>query len=117
METPEIDIPEIDVDTLADILDRSTSHGATVRLVDVRESDEFDEARVPGASSVPLATVPDNLAAFEGEGTTYVICQAGGRSLRACEFVAAQGVADVVNVAGGTGAWIRSGRPTAGGSR
>ena len=33
----------------------------------------------------------------------------GARSLRACEFVADQGV-EAVNVAGGTLAWIRSGR-------
>lgn len=110
-----MEIPEIDVDALAEIIDEAAAGGAAVRLVDVREPDEFDEAHVPGAVSVPLATVPDDLAAFEG--TTYVICQAGGRSLRACEFAVAQGLDGVVNVAGGTGAWIRSGRPTAGGGR
>lgn len=115
METPEI--REIGVDELADVLERSASEGRAVRLVDVREPDEFAEGHVPGAVSVPLATVPDHLAEFDGDGITYVICQAGGRSLRACEYVAANGAADVVNVAGGTGAWVRSGRPTAGGSR
>ena len=40
---------------------------------------------------------------------TYVICRSGGRSLRACEFVADRGV-EVVNVAGGTLAWQLSGR-------
>lgn len=109
------EIREIDVDGLAEAL--AAADGRAVRLIDVREPDEYDEGHVPGAVSVPLATVPDQLAAFAGDGTTFVICQAGGRSLRACEFVAARGVTDVVNVAGGTGAWIRSGRPTAGGSR
>lgn len=115
MEVPEI--TEIDVEALADVLDTATAEGRAVRLVDVREPDEYGEGHVPGAVSVPLATVPDNLDAFRGEGTTYVICQAGGRSLRACEHVAGRDAgASVVNVAGGTGAWIRSGRPTVGGS-
>jgi rhodanese-related sulfurtransferase len=38
-----------------------------------------------------------------------VICKTGARSMRACEFLATQGI-DAVNVAGGTLAWIRSGR-------
>ncbi|TVR24193.1 MAG: rhodanese-like domain-containing protein [Ilumatobacter sp.] len=104
-------MPEIDVDALAALLE-----GADVRLIDVREPDEYETARVSGAVSVPLATVPEQVDAFRGEGPTYVICQAGGRSLRACEFVAGHGI-DVVNVAGGTGAWIASGRDVVSGSQ
>ncbi len=96
-------IEEITVDELADLL----ADGA--RVIDVREPDEFAEARVPGVLLVPLGTVPQHVDDFQGEGTTYVICKSGGRSMQACEFVAAQG-ADVVNVAGGTMAWIASGR-------
>ncbi|CAN5394389.1 rhodanese-like domain-containing protein [soil metagenome] len=104
-------ISEIDVDALAALIDRGD-----VRLIDVREPDEFATAHVPGAVPVPLATVPDSVDAFRGEGPTYVICHAGGRSLRACEFVAEHGI-EAVNVAGGTGAWIASGRPTVSGSQ
>ncbi len=96
-------IEEISVDQLADLL----ADGA--RVVDVREPAEFAEARVPGAVLVPLGTVPARIDEFRGDGTTYVICKSGGRSMQACEFVAAQG-ADVANVAGGTLAWIASGR-------
>lgn len=96
-------IEEITVDQLADLL----ADGA--RVIDVREPDEFAEARVPGVLLVPLGTVPQHVDDFQGDGTTYVICKSGGRSMQACEFVAAQG-ADVVNVAGGTMAWIASGR-------
>ena len=39
----------------------------------------------------------------------YVICRSGGRSAQACEFLSAHDV-DAVNVAGGTLAWIESGR-------
>jgi len=39
-----------------------------------------------------------------------VICQAGGRSLRAVEALDAAGY-DVVNVEGGMSAWTAQGRP------
>jgi rhodanese-related sulfurtransferase len=98
-----MDIQEISVDELADVLDDGAD------LVDVREPHEFDQARVPGAQLVPLATVPEHLDVFAVDRPTYVICRSGARSMRACEFVAAQG-REVVNVAGGTLAWIESGR-------
>ena len=96
-------VQEIDVDQLAEHL------AAGGRVVDVREPDEYTDAHVPGAVLVPLATVPDHVDAFTGEGPTYVICKSGGRSMRACEFLAEQGV-PAVNVAGGTMAWKLSGR-------
>ena len=96
-------ISEISVDELAEQLATGS------RLIDVREPDEFDEGHVPGAVHIPLATVPDNVERFRSEGPTYVICRSGGRSLRACEFLAERGV-EVVNVAGGTLAWQLSGR-------
>ena len=45
-----------------------------------------------------------------------MICQSGGRSRRAVEFVAEHGI-DATNVAGGTGAWVASGRDTVSGDR
>ena len=47
--------------------------------------------------------------AFAGDGVTYVICHSGVRSMTACEYVAQRG-AEVANVAGGTLAWLQSGR-------
>jgi rhodanese-related sulfurtransferase len=101
-------IHEITVDQLAELLP-----GA--RLVDVREPDEYAQARVPGAVLVPLASVPDRLDAFEGEGPAFVICKSGARSMRACEFLETKGI-EAVNIAGGTMAWLLSGRQYATGS-
>lgn len=101
-----MEVPEIDVDELARL------HAGGIKLVDVREPDEYEGAHVPGAELVPLATVPEQLEAVQGhEGPVYVICAMGGRSRKAAEFYLGQGV-DAVNVAGGTKAWIESGRPT-----
>jgi rhodanese-related sulfurtransferase len=96
-------VPEIDTDELAARL----AEGA--RLLDVREPDEYEAGHVPGAELVPLATVPDRLDRFSSGAVTYLICQVGARSMRAAEYAAERGF-EVVNVAGGTRAWIESGR-------
>jgi rhodanese-related sulfurtransferase len=99
-----MDVPEIDVAELAQ------ARQAGAPLIDVREPDEFSEAHVPGATLVPLATVPDQLGQVPTVGTVYVICAVGGRSRRAAEFYRSRGI-DAVNVAGGTRAWIDAGHP------
>ncbi len=81
-------------------------------IVDVREVDEYTSGHVPGAINIPLSEVQARSQEFDLSETVYVICQAGGRSLRACEFLAQQ--TDLkgttfVNVLGGTGAWIVEG--------
>lgn len=96
-------VAEVTIDEFAEAL----AGGA--RVIDVRQPEEFEEAHVPGAVLIPLATVPENVDAFRGDGTTYVICKSGARSMRACEFLEQQGV-EAVNVGGGTMAWLLSGR-------
>jgi rhodanese-related sulfurtransferase len=98
-------IPEVDVAALADAL----ADGA--RLIDVRQPDEYAEVHIPEAVLVPLGEVPDRLDAFSTTETNYLVCRSGARSMRAAEFLADRGY-DVVNVAGGTLAWVASGRPT-----
>lgn len=85
------------------------------RLVDVRETDEYESGHVPGAVHVALGTVPDHVDAFRGDGPVYVVCRSGARSMRACEFLAQQGI-DAVNVAGGTLDWVAGGRTVVTGS-
>ena len=102
-------ISEISVDELATLLDG----GATV--IDVRMPDEYEEAHVPGAVLVPLPEIPERLGDIPDETTAYVICKMGGRSMKACEFLVTQGY-DAVNVAGGTQAWIETGRTTVAGA-
>jgi rhodanese-related sulfurtransferase len=94
---------EISIDELAVVLDGSA------HLVDVRETDEYVEGHVAGAVLAPLSVLPDMVHLFRADTTNYVICKSGGRSARACEWLAGQGY-DVVNIAGGTMAWVNSGR-------
>jgi rhodanese-related sulfurtransferase len=100
-----MDVPEIDVTQLAVLREQG------VPLIDVREDDEFAEARVPGAVHIPLGQVAERSDEVPSEGTVYVICAGGGRSAKAAEHLRGLGI-DAVNVAGGTRAWIEAGNPT-----
>jgi len=97
-------VPEVDVDEL----EQARADGSPV--IDVRQPDEYDAGHVPGARLIPLAEVGMRVSEVPVEGPVYVICLSGGRSARATEFLRRQGV-DAKSVAGGTKAWIDSGRP------
>jgi rhodanese-related sulfurtransferase len=76
----------------------------------VREPDEWEEFRAPGATLLPLGEVPERLDEVPTDGPVYVICRSGARSAKAAELLRATGV-DAVNVAGGTLAWREAGNP------
>lgn len=98
-----MDVPEIDVDELAEQL------AAGAPVVDVREPDEYAEARIPGVTPIPLGEVGERVAEVPADHTVFVVCRSGGRSAQAVAFLREQQI-DAVNVAGGTLAWIESGR-------
>ncbi|MEI8241534.1 MAG: rhodanese-like domain-containing protein [Actinomycetota bacterium] len=102
-------IREIGVSELETVL------ASGVRLFDVRETNEYEEGHVRGAVHIALGREPDHVDAFRGDGATYIICRSGGRSMKACEFLAQQGV-EVINIAGGTLDWIAGGRAVVAGS-
>ncbi|MDD7942686.1 rhodanese-like domain-containing protein [Actinomycetospora lutea] len=80
-------------------------------LLDVRGRDEYAAGHVPGAINIPLDELPGRLGELHGDGPVAAICQSGRRSIHAAEQLNASGL-DAVSVAGGTGAWAESGRPT-----
>ena len=82
---------------------------AGAKVIDVRETDEFAAGHVPTAISIPLSTVQNRVDEFRYEGTVYVICQSGGRSMRACQYLADFDIDNLVNIAGGTSGWIALG--------
>jgi sulfur-carrier protein adenylyltransferase/sulfurtransferase len=77
------------------------------RLIDVREADEFEFARIAGAELLPLSQWPaiasDQLV--DPAQPLLIHCHHGGRSGRAVEFLLRHGFTDVTNVAGGIDAW------------
>ena len=97
--------PEITIDQLA-----AKMAAGKVALFDVRNPDEFEAVRVPGAVLLPLGEVPARAGEFPTDREVLVICKSGGRSAQAVEFLRARGV-NAVNIAGGTMAWFDAGNP------
>lgn len=96
---------EIDIDQAVIGLEQ----GAT--FVDVREPAEYADGHLPGAVNIPMGQLPDRTDELDKNATVHVVCASGNRSGAMTDFLTGSGF-DAVNVAGGTSAWIRAGRPT-----
>jgi adenylyltransferase/sulfurtransferase len=74
-------------------------------LLDVRETFEFEMARIAGAKLIPLGELPARYTELDRAQEIFVFCHSGVRSERAAEFLRSAGFAKVSNVAGGIDAW------------
>lgn len=98
------DLPSVSVAELPAELSES------VILLDVRENDEWQQGHAPGALHIPMAEVPSRVEEIDASAQLYVVCKAGGRSLRVVEYLAQIGY-EATNVDGGMSAWHGAGRP------
>lgn len=94
--------------------------GSAFDLIDVRTPAEYESGHAAGARLVPLDRLDSRTVASlrSPDGRPlYVICKSGGRSRKACEQLVAAGLTNVINVDGGTEAWIKAGLPVEGAAR
>ena len=98
MALPEISVSEARARLAAD---------SPPRLIDVREADEFEIARIAEAELLPLSQWPALAAEKLADPAQPLLihCHHGGRSGRAVEFLLRSGFTNVANVAGGIDAW------------
>jgi rhodanese-related sulfurtransferase len=101
-------IPTIDV---IEAERRLREDATTPILLDVREPNEFDEVRVPGAVLVPTSVFMTRVAELPADRPLMVMCHMGGRSAAVAGYLIRAGRTDVVNVAGGMDAWERADLP------
>jgi len=84
-------------------------------LIDVRTPMEFYEVHAVGSLNAPLDRLnPELIMASRGaraQEPLYVICRSGGRSAQACNAFVKAGFENVVNLEGGTLAWVSAGLP------
>jgi len=76
-----------------------------VKVVDVRELDEYEIARVAGVPLLPLSELPKRFTELDPNQQYYIHCKAGVRSLKAVNFLKEQGFKYVKSVKGGITAW------------
>lgn len=75
------------------------------QLIDVREPFEFEIANM-GGELIPMATIPEKLAAIAKDKMVIIHCKSGGRSGRIIEYLEDNhGFDNLYNLAGGITAW------------
>ncbi|MFJ9558011.1 rhodanese-like domain-containing protein [Nocardiopsis sp. NPDC101807] len=84
-------------------------------LLDVREDDEWNAGRAPGAVHIPLGELGQRASEVPQDRRVYVVCRVGGRSAQAVAALNQAGW-DSVNVSGGMRAWEHAGRAMEAGS-
>ncbi len=83
-------------------------------FLDVRERDEWQEGRIPGAVHIPRGFLESRVeqALPERDRTIVVYCAAGNRSAFAAKSLKELGYKNVQSLAGGFTDWKRNGFPT-----
>ncbi len=96
-------IPEISVHQLHD----SIRNGNDLRVLDVREREEFEQGYVPGAKFIPRGHLEMQIENWETnrEAPIALYCAGGVRSAFATKTLNQLGYNNVVSVRGGFGAW------------
>lgn len=84
-----------------------------LQIVDVRRPGEYVSGHVPSALNAPLASLDKSLGPLplQKDKLTAVICAGGYRSSAAASLLQQQGFSKLLNVSGGTGAWVNAGYP------
>ena len=102
--SPEGNVPAIEIDPSE--VKRRLDAGEKIRMVDVREPFEHQQAHIAGAELIPMRSVPQSLEPLRaGDGQLVLFCHHGMRSLQVTEWLRRQGLEDSVSMAGGIDRW------------
>ena len=93
---------EVSVQDMKKALDNPASG---LRVIDVREPDEYQIARIDGVPLYPLSTLPQRFTELDPNQQYYIHCKSGIRSLKALKFLREQGFKYLKSVKGGINAW------------
>jgi adenylyltransferase/sulfurtransferase len=74
-------------------------------LLDVREPQEYDIAKLPGSRLVPLGTLPSRVNELDSADEIVLYCKMGSRSARALNILNRFGFRKLYNLEGGIDAW------------
>jgi sulfur-carrier protein adenylyltransferase/sulfurtransferase len=81
-------------------------NGDDIQIIDVRQPDEFEFARIPGSKLIPLGEVVSRISEIDSSKETVIHCKMGGRSAKAIEALTGAGFdGKLMNLRGGITAW------------
>lgn len=99
---PEENPDEVTVQDMKKALD---DPAAGIKVVDVREPDEYEIARVEGVPQIPLSQLEERFTELDPNQTIYLHCKGGVRSMKALNILRDRGYKYVKSVKGGISAW------------
>jgi rhodanese-related sulfurtransferase len=100
-------LEDVDVDTIKAWMDADDAV-----LVDVREQNEWDNARIAGATLIPMSAFDATQMPDHAGKKLVIYCHMGGRSGQVAQHLVMTGAVDeVYNMAGGIKAWIDCDHP------
>ena len=94
-----------------DVTEAKRRQDAGAMLVDVREPHEWRDGHAKGARHIPLGDLSRRAGELPQDREILVICRSGNRSRTATQLLQRAGFERVVNVQGGTMAWMRHSLP------
>jgi hydroxyacylglutathione hydrolase len=84
-----------------------------IRLIDVRQPDEWADGIIPGSEPIFLGALKDHLPAGPKDAPIAVTCSVGHRGSMGASILRLAGFVNVYNVLGGTTAWKNKSYPLA----
>jgi adenylyltransferase/sulfurtransferase len=96
-------VPQLAPATLAEWY----ASGRSFALVDVREPYEWELARLPSATLLPLGTLAQSAGDVPRDRDVVLLCHHGMRSQQAAQLLQSLGVTRVFNLSGGIDRWSR----------
>ena len=76
-----------------------------IKVIDVREPDEYQITHIAGVPLHPLSTLPQTFTNLDPNTQYYIHCKSGVRSMKALKFLQEQGFKYTKSVKGGINAW------------
>ncbi|HEV7394917.1 MAG TPA: MBL fold metallo-hydrolase [Pyrinomonadaceae bacterium] len=100
-------VPQISVADLRNLLHNAPD----LQIIDVRRPPEYQKGHVPNAKHAPLSNLKQELEKNRPDPNrkTAVICAGGYRSSAAASILEPMGFRNLLNVTGGTNAWVEAG--------
>ncbi|MCI0767313.1 rhodanese-like domain-containing protein [Bacillus sp. TL12] len=85
-------------------LENKLMNHEVLNIIDVREVEEVEEGKIPGALHMPLGLLEFRMHKLDKSKEYIMVCRSGGRSSRAAQFLESNGF-KVINMTGGMLDW------------
>ncbi|EMI46025.1 MULTISPECIES: rhodanese-like domain-containing protein [Pirellulaceae] len=98
---------ELPIEVSVEEVDALRKSGKDFILLDVREQQEYDTARIEGARLLPMSELRTRLGELESHRDDHIVvqCHHGGRSMQVTQALRGVGFTQVQNMAGGIDQW------------